>query len=275
MVKIVSVTNQKGGVGKTVTVVNLAAALARCNKKVLVLDMDPQANTSDTLGLTSPYEAKINMYDILIDRAKIIGTSIQDTKENNVKLVSGHINLSGIEHELYRSVKAVIALKKKIDNYVMENFDFILIDCPPSLGLLTVNSLVASDTYIIPVQADSYYSLQGIELLQKTIQDIQENINEGLKLEGILITMYDSRTSISKAMAEEIKSFFGTKNVFKTIIHDNTAINQAIFNKMTIFEYEKRAPGAKDYMDLAKELLHEKEEIPGNSGDHTSAAQES
>jgi len=254
---IISVCNQKGGVGKSTTVVNLAAALAKLEHNVLVLDMDPQANASDTLGKVSPYEAKFTMYDVLMNRAKIVSTSMQDTRDKYIKLVPGHINLSGIEHELYRSVRAVIALKKKIDRHAMETFDFMLIDCPPNLGLLTVNALVASDFYIIPVEASSYYALQGMELLQNTISDVKENINENLKLMGILITRYDSRTSICKAMAEEIRSFFSEATVFNTIINRNTTLDQATLNRQTIFEYESRSPGARDYLSLAKELMNE------------------
>ena len=194
--KIVSICNQKGGVAKTTTVVNLAAALAKLEKNVLVLDMDPQTNASDTLGKTSPYESTFTMYDVFMDRAKIISTSMQDTRNRRIKLVPAHINLSGIEHKLRESVRAVIALRQKIDNHAKDTFDYILIDCPPNLGLLTVNALVASDSYIIPVEASSYYALQGMELLQNIITDVNENINESLHLQGILITMYDSRTSI-------------------------------------------------------------------------------
>lgn len=255
--KTISICNQKGGVGKTTTVVNLAAALAKLGKNVLVLDMDPQANASDTLSQVSPYEAKVTMYDVLMDRVKIISTSLQNTHDELLKIVPGHINLSGIEHELYKSVRAVIALKKKIDRYAQESFDFILIDCPPSLGLLTVNSLVASDYYVIPVQASSYYALQGVELLQNTISDVRENINESLQLAGILITMYDSRTNICKAMAEEIRTFFGENKVFKTVINRNTTLDQATLNRQTIFENDSRSQGARDYIRLAKEILNE------------------
>jgi chromosome partitioning protein len=182
---------------------------------------------------------------------------LQDTRDEHIKLVPGHINLSGIERELSGSVRAVIALQKKIDRHARDNFDFILIDCPPNLGLLTVNALVASDAYIIPVEASSYYALQGMELLQNTITDVKENINEDLRLAGILITRYDSRTSICGAMAEEIRNFFGEDNVFKTIINRNTTMEQATLNRQTIFEYESRSPGARDHLALAKEILNE------------------
>lgn len=257
MATIISVCNQKGGVGKSTTVVNLAAGLAKLEKKVLVLDMDPQANSSGTLGKVNPYEARVTMYDVLSDRAKIISTSLQDTRDDNIKVVPGHINLSGIEKELSSSVRMLIALSKKIDRHALDSFDYILIDCPPNLGVLTVNALVASHYYIIPVEASSYYALQGIALLQETISDVKENINEALTLAGVLITRYDSRTSICAAMAEEIRTFFGEKNVFKTIINRNTTMEQATLRNQTIFEFESRSPGARDHLALAKELLHE------------------
>jgi len=260
--KVISVSNQKGGVAKTTTVVNLAWALTRLGKSVLILDMDPQANASDTMGV-NPYESQFTMVNVLTDKKKIISTSWTKTRNDMIYIVPSHIKLSAAERDLYGSVNSVMALRTKLDRVALENFDFILVDCPPSLGLLTINALVASQSVIIPLEADSYYALQGIDSLESTIEDIRE-LNPGLAIEGILLTMYDNRTSICKAMAEEIHTYFGNDKVFKTIIRRNTAINQATLNHLTIFEHDRRAYGVYDYTNLARELLHEPIEDGGN-----------
>ena len=254
--KIISICNQKGGVGKTTTTVNLAMALSTLSKNVLVLDMDPQANASDTLGI-EPYEAKFTMYDVLKDRKKIISTSWTKTRVNMIGIVPSHIKLAAAERELYGSVAAVMSLKMKLDEVTLNGFDYILIDCPPSLGLLTINALVASHGVIIPMEADSYYALQGIDSLEQTIADVRETLNPNLVIEGILITMFDNRTSICKAMEAEIRKYFADEHVFKAVIRRNTALNQATLNRQTVFEFDRRAYGKQDYLRLAKEILNE------------------
>lgn len=257
---IISICNHKGGVGKTTTVVNLAAGLAKLDKKVLVLDIDPQANASHTLGKVSPYDSKFTMYDVLMDKAKILSTSYQDSRNERIKLVPGHISLASAEHELRNSaIVGALALRRKVDELVAETFDYALIDCPPSLGILTVNALIASDYYAIPVEAASIYALQGIKFLQEIVEEVKDQINEGLTLLGVLITMYDHRTNISKAMRAEILRYFGAENLFNVIVNRNTAIEQATLNKQTIFEYAPRAAGARDYLEVAEEVVNRDE----------------
>lgn len=253
--RVISVSNQKGGVGKTTTAVNLAWALSMRGKRILVIDMDPQANATDTLGI-DPGNAKWTTYDVLIDKKKIISTALTHTRNELIDLLPSNVKLSALERELAGSASAAIALRRKIDNLALETYDFIFIDCPPSLGLVTLNSLVASNSVIIPMQADSHYALLGVEDLQQTIEDVQ-SINSLLKIEGILITMYDARTNICKAMEHEIRQYFVKENIFETIINKNTSINQATQQRQTIFEFERRATGVRDYKRLAKEILNE------------------
>jgi len=253
---VISICNHKGGVGKTTTVVNLAAGLSKLGKNVLVLDIDPQANASHTLGIISPYDAKFSMYDILIDKTKILSTSYQNTRDDNIKLIPGNISLAGAEHELRNSaIVGALALHRKLDPVVIETFDYVLIDCPPNLGILTVNALIASNFYIVPIECSSIYALQGIKYLQEIVDEIREQINDKLTFMGVLITMYDHRTNISKAMREEILRYFGNENVFDSVVNRNTAIEQATLNKQSIFEYSSRAAGAEDYLDMAKEVI--------------------
>jgi len=257
---VISICNHKGGVGKTTTVVNLAGALAKLDKNVLVLDIDPQANASHTLGKINPYDSKFNMYDVLMDKAKILSTSYQDTRNGQIKLVPGHISLASAEHELRNSaIVGALSLRRKMDELTVETFDYILVDCPPSLGILTVNALIASDYYIIPVEAASIYALQGIKFFQEIVEEVRDQINDSLSLLGVLITMYDHRTNISKAMRTEILRYFGEENIFNVIVNRNTAIEQATLNKQTIFEYANRAAGAKDYLEMAEEVVQRDE----------------
>lgn len=259
---ILSVCNHKGGVGKTTTVINLADGLTRLDKNVLVLDMDAQANASHTLSKESPYASQFTMYNVLMDKAKILSTSYQDTRNDKLKIIPGHISLAGAEHELRSSsIVGALALQRKIegDPVILDTFDYIIVDCPPSLGLLTVNALIASDYYIIPVEASSIYALHGIKFLQEIVEDVKAQANDNLSLLGVLVTMFDHRTNISKALRTEIGRHFGKENVFSTAIHRNTAIEQATLNRNTIFEHSPRAAGSRDYLDIAKEVVRRSE----------------
>jgi len=254
MLKIIAVANQKGGVGKTTTVINLAAALGtKLGKKTLVIDLDPQANASLTLGNINPLEAKRSIYDVLMDKTRVVSTSYEETRLAGVSLIYGDLRLCSADIELSRSAKASIALSRKIDTQVAEDFDYLLIDCPPNLGLLTINGLLAATHYIIPVEANSYYALVGLAQLEQTIEDVKE-VNEKLKMMGALVTRFKKNTKISKGIIQEIRKYFSSETVFETIINSNTAIEQATHLGKTIFEYDGRTPGAKDYLSLANEI---------------------
>jgi chromosome partitioning protein len=254
MLRIIAIANQKGGVGKTTTVINLAAALGiKLNKRVLVIDLDPQANASLTLGNVNPLEAKRTIYNVLMDKTRVVSTSYEETRLDNVSLIYGDLRLCSADIELSRSARASIALSRKIDAQITEDFDYILIDCPPNLGLLTINGLLAATHYIIPVEANSYYALVGLAQLEKTIEDVKE-VNENLKLMGALVTRYKKNTKISKGIIQEINKYFISANVFHTIINSNTSIEQATHMNKTVFEYDGRSPGAKDYLELAEEI---------------------
>ncbi|MBM3210860.1 ParA family protein [Candidatus Poribacteria bacterium] len=254
MLRIIAIANQKGGVGKTTTVINLAAALGmKLNKRVLVIDLDPQANASLTLGNVNPLEAKRTIYNVLMDKTRVVSTSYEETRLDNVSLIYGDLRLCSADIELSRSARASIALSRKIDVQITEDFDYILIDCPPNLGLLTINGLLAATHYIIPVEANSYYALVGLAQLEKTIEDVKE-VNENLKLMGALVTRYKKNTKISKGIIQEINKYFTSANVFQTIINSNTSIEQATHMNKTVFEYDGRSPGAKDYLELAEEI---------------------
>jgi len=252
---IISVINQKGGVGKTTTAIHLAADLGETGKRVLLLDLDPQANASSTLLPISPYESKFSTYDIFFNSQKILSTSHQPTKRKNVSIISGHIKLASIDHELRAKLKPAEVLRSKLDNQIRKDFDYIIIDCPPALSLLPVNALAISNYYIIPIQVDSYYAMEGIEQLQRTVTEVQEEINPELSLLGILLTLFDNRTSLCRQMAEEIKNIVGPNNVLSTVIRRNTLLARSAVNKETIFDTDNRAPAAKDYRSLTKEVL--------------------
>ncbi len=254
MAHVITVCNHKGGVGKTTTVVNLAHALARLGKKVLVVDADPQANASQTLGKVPPVDQPFGVSDLFIDKSKIFSTTFVDTKIQDVKLIPATLQMFQLER-MIPETKRVMGFKAKLDEGVLETFDYIIFDTPPNLGVFQLNALAASQWYLVPIQADSFHSLTGIEYLVETAGFVREDANEDLKFLRALVTMYDARTSVAKTMSQEIRRHFGKDRVFKTLINRNTMVAQAVIEGKTVFQKDGRAPGAKDHLDLAEEMI--------------------
>ena len=254
MGKIISVANQKGGVGKTTTTVNLATILAKKGKKVLLIDADPQGNATSGLGVEK--EVEFSIYDVLVNETPIEDT-IQDTMIKNLKVCPSNINLAGAEVELVSMMSREQRLKEKLEE-AKEKFDYILIDCPPSLGLITLNSFTASDSVLIPVQCE-YYALEGLGQLLNTINLVKKHLNKNIQIEGALLTMYDVRTNLSNQVVKEVKKYFDEK-VYKTVIPRNVRLSEAPSYGMPITEYDPRSKGAKSYIKFAKEFLKMNEE---------------
>ena len=253
MGKIISVANQKGGVGKTTTTVTLCAILAKKGKKVLLIDADPQGNATSGLGVTKEVEESI--YDVLVGDTTVQET-IQSTNIRNLKVCPSNINLAGAEVELVSMMSREQRLKEKLDE-IKNKFDFILIDCPPSLGLITLNAFTASDSILIPVQCE-YYALEGLGQLLNTVNLVKKHLNKSLEVEGALLTMYDARTNLSNQVVKEVKKYFEDK-VFKTVIPRNVRLSEAPSYGMPITLFDARSKGAKSYEKFAKEFLKNNE----------------
>lgn len=254
MGKIISVANQKGGVGKTTTTVNLSTILAKKGKKVLLIDADPQGNGTSGLGVEK--EVEYSTYDLLVNDVDTMKT-LQDTAIKNLKVCPANMNLAGAEVELVSMMSREQRLKEKLDE-IKDKFDYIFIDCPPSLGLITLNSFTASDSVLIPVQCE-YFALEGLGQLLNTINLVKKHLNKSIQIEGALLTMYDVRTNLSNQVVKEVKKYFDNK-VYKTVIPRNVRLSEAPSYGMPITEYDPRSKGAKSYVKFAKEFLKINEE---------------
>jgi chromosome partitioning protein len=252
MAKTICIANQKGGVGKTTTSVNLSSALSRLGKKVLLIDMDPQGNASSGLGLKRFESQDSNNYHVLIGE-KSLTEAIQVTKVANLHVASANPDLVGAEIELVDLPQREYRLKNAIAT-VSHKYDYILIDCPPSLGLLTLNALTAADSFLVPLQCE-YYALEGLSQLLNTAGIIKKNLNPNLHIEGIVLTMFDTRNNLSHQVVTEIRNHFAEK-VFSAIIPRNVRLSEAPSHGHSIFEYDPKSIGAMKYMELAEELDH-------------------
>lgn len=253
MGKVISVANQKGGVGKTTTTVTLCAILAKRGKKVLLIDGDPQGNATSGVGVTK--EVELSFYDVLVGDTPIEDT-ILATNIKNLKVCPSNINLAGAEVELVSMMSREQRLKEKLEE-ARDKFDFIIIDCPPSLGLITLNSFTASDSILIPVQCE-YYALEGLGQLINTINLVKKHLNKSLELEGALLTMYDARTNLSNQVVKEVKKYFNDK-VYKTVIPRNVRLSEAPSYGMPITLFDPHSKGAKSYEKFAKEFIKSNE----------------
>ncbi len=251
MANVISVANQKGGVGKTTTVINIGASLGAAEKKILIVDFDPQTNCTSGFGLPRRGDYP-SIYDLITGK-KSFDEVVVKSELKNLSIIPGSISLAGAEVELANLEEGRENVLKVIINGVKDNYDYILIDCPPSLGLLTINALTASDELLIPIQAE-YFAMEGVSELVRTVEMVRENLNPELTIRGVLLTMVDERTNLSKQVIEEVKRFFGSK-VYKTYIPRNVRLAEApSFGKPVIF-YDIASRGAQSYLKMTEEFL--------------------
>ena len=255
--KIISIINQKGGVGKTTTVINLAAGLTMKGKKILVIDLDPQGNATTGLGLSNTENSELTIYSVLNGNKKI-SEVIQTTKFENLNLVTSNVDLSGLEIETAGDSRRAFKLKDELDailNDSESSYDYILIDCPPSLSLLTIMALVASNELVVPLQTE-FFALEGLTQLMKTIERIKSNLNSSLNIRGILLTMYDKRNKLSGEVEQEARNYFKEK-VYQTIVPRNVRLSEAPSHGVPVLLYDKVCPGSKSYFSFTDEFLNQ------------------
>lgn len=251
MGKVITIANQKGGVGKTTTAINLAASLAAAERRTLLVDVDPQANATSGVGV-DPSTLDRSIYQVLVDQESIQNIVV-DTDLKHLKLAPSHVDLIGAEVELVTALSRETLLARAIKD-VRGDYDFVIIDCPPSLGLLTLNALTAADTVLVPLQCE-YYALEGLSKLLNTIKLVRGALNPGILLEGILLTMFDPRNNLSHQVAGEARKYFPGK-VFRTVIHRNVKLSEAPSHGKPVILYDIRSSGTQGYLQLAKELLN-------------------
>lgn len=250
MAKIIALANQKGGVGKTTTAVNLSACLAFLGKKTLLVDNDPQGNSTSGIGIDKGSVEK-SIYDVLISEIDIKEV-IQDTMLENLHVCPSNIQLAGAEIELVNQIMRESRLKSALSS-IREDYDYILVDCPPSLGLLTLNSLTAADTILVPIQCE-YYALEGLAQLMNTVKLVRKHLNPSLEVEGVVLTMFDSRTNLSLQVVEDVRRYFNDK-VYGTLIPRNVRLSEAPSYGLPIILYDKSSKGAESYLSLASEVI--------------------
>ncbi|WAH41952.1 AAA family ATPase [Alicyclobacillus fastidiosus] len=248
--RVIAIANQKGGVGKTTTAVNLGACLATLNKRVLLIDIDPQGNTTSGVGINKA-DVKYCVYDVIINDVSMT-EAVMPSGLENLSLLPATIQLAGAEIELVPTILREVRLRRAVQT-MRSQYDFIVIDCPPSLGLLTVNALTAADSVLIPIQCE-YYALEGLSQLLNTIRLVQKHLNTSLEVEGVVLTMLDARTNLGLQVIEDVKKFFGDK-VYRTIIPRNVRLSEAPSHGRPIIHYDPKSRGAESYMELAKEVI--------------------
>jgi chromosome partitioning protein len=254
MTKIVALANQKGGVGKTTTAINLGASVAACERRVLLVDLDPQANATSGIGVT---DAEHSMYDVLIENMPLRDI-IRPTEIPTLFLAPSSVDLVGAEVELRDAIGREYYLKRVLDP-IAPDYDYILIDLPPSLGLLTVNGLTAASSVLVPLQAE-YFALEGVSQLLATIERVQSAVNSGLEIEGIVLTMFDERMNLARQVAEEVRGHFGDK-LYKTVIPRNVRLSEAPSFGKPIILYDIRSRGSEAYVSLAREFIQRAENV--------------
>ncbi|MGY0694155.1 ParA family protein [Virgibacillus sp. FSP13] len=256
MGKTIAIANQKGGVGKTTSSVNLSACLAYMNKKVLLVDIDPQGNATSGVGINKA-DMDQCVYNVLVEDLPAEEVCVSSNVEN-LDVIPATIQLAGAEIELVPTISREIRLKKSLDS-LKDKYDYIIIDCPPSLGLLTINALTSSDTVLIPVQCE-YYALEGLSQLLNTIRLVQKHLNKDLMIEGVLLTMLDARTNLGLQVIEEVKKYFQDK-VYQTVIPRNIRLGEAPSHGQPIITYDPKSRGAEVYLELAKEVMNSGERV--------------